>query len=256
VYFTDDNLFSSRTRARDICRAILDSGMQVRWRGMVRVTIVDDETAALMAQSGCLEVLLGIESGDPDILRSMGKDASPERILEGIRRLSRAGINTKSTFIVGYPGETDASLQRTVDLLNAYPTDGPAVHRYLFFRFGVLPLSKVASPESRARFHLRGYGYHWTHDTMTSQEAEQRMEALYDRLKVELSPSYVLEVPELPGMTVDRLKQAFVSRNHLARLRRGLPAPSPGAQLWDELQDCFETNTPSAPAGLPAGEQA
>jgi len=239
VYFTDDNLFSSRKRARDICRAIMDSGMRVRWRGMVRISIVDEEIAALMAESGCLEVLLGIESGDPGILKNMGKSASPEQILAGLHHLTQAGINTKSTFIVGYPGETEATLQNTVDLLNAYPTDGPALHRYLFFRFGVLPLSRVASPESRERFSLRGYGYDWTHATMTSDEAASHMEALYDRLKVELSPNYVLEVPELPGMDINDLRRTVVLRNHLARRQRGIPAPAPEADLWNQLEGCF-----------------
>ncbi len=239
VYFTDDNLFSSGSRARDICRAMIDSGMRVRWRGMVRITIVDDEIAALMADSGCLEVLLGIESGDPGILRNMGKSASPEQILAGLQTLSRVGINTKSTFIVGYPGETDGTLQNTVDLLNAYPTDGPALHRYLFFRFGVLPLSQVASPESRTQFSLRGYGYNWSHATMTSDEAAQHMESLHDRLKVELSPNYVLEVPELPNMTIDNLKRVTVLRNHLARQQRGIPGSTPEADLWDQLEGCF-----------------
>ncbi len=242
VYFTDDNLFSSAPRARDICRAIIDSGMRIRWRGMVRVSIVDEEIACLMAESGCLEVLLGIESGDPDILRSMGKNASPDQILRSLQNLTDAGINTKSTFIVGFPGETEQTLKHTVDLLNAYPTNGEVIHRYLFFRFGVLPLSKVASPESRFRFDLRGYGYHWTHATMTSDDAERLMEGLYGQLKVELSPSYVLEVPELQGLTTAQLQEAVILRNHLARQQRGLPPPATTPELWSKLQRCISTD--------------
>ncbi len=240
VYFTDDNLFASRKRARDFCRALIDSGMRLQWRGMVRVAIIDDELAELMAASGCLEVLLGIESGDPGLLQAMGKNSSPEDILHGVSCLNGAGISTKSTFIVGFPGETETTLRHTLELLNAYPTNGPALHRYLFFRFGVLPLSQVASPESRQRYNLRGYGYHWTHSTMTSADAVAHMATLHDRLKVELSPNYVLEVPELPGMGIEQLKRVVVARNHLARLARGLEAPAEEEQLWQQLADCFE----------------
>lgn len=240
VYFTDDNLFSSRARARTICQALIDSGMPIRWRGMVRVSIADREIATQMATSGCLEVLLGIESGDPGILHRMGKDASAESILKGIQCFSDAGINTKSTFIVGYPGETEATIQNTVALLNAYPTDGPALHRFLFFQFGVLPLSTVASPASRAQYNLRGYGYHWSHSTMTSDEASHHMESIADRLSAQLSPSYVLEVPELPGLSIDRIKRIIVLRNHLARHQRGFSTPAPAADLWNELASCFQ----------------
>ncbi len=236
VYFTDDNLFSSRNRAREICRALIQSEMKICWRGMVRVSIIDDEVAELMARSGCLEVLLGIESGDADMLQRMGKTVSPDGILRALGCLSRAGINSKSTFIVGFPGETEKTIQNTVDLLNAYPTDGPALHRYLFFRFGVLPLSEVASPESREKYRLKGYGYNWSHSSMTSEEAVAHMGTLHDRIKVELSPNYVLEVPKLPGVTIEDLKQVAVLRNRLARLQRGQDGPATEAALWKRLQ--------------------
>ena len=238
VYFTDDNLFTSRTRARELCNALLKSGMRLRWRGMARISIIDDEIAELMAQTGCIEVLLGIESGDPNILQAMGKNVSPEQILDGLECLTRHGINTKSTFIVGFPGETAATVRNTVELLNAYPTEGPALHRYLIFRFGVLPLSRIAMPDQREKYGLEGYGYHWRHSTMTSEEAAVLQEQAHHQIKETLSPSYLLEVPELPGLDIEAIKRAAVLRNRLAALRNeadeNLKKP-----LWDKLAAVF-----------------
>jgi len=239
VYFTDDNLFVNRTRAKTFCRALIESGLRLRWRGMFRVDIVTDEIAALMARSGCLEVLLGIESGDADMLDRMGKHTTPEAILRGVSTLARHGISTKSTFIVGYPGETEKSIANTVNLLNAYPRAGSAVHRYLFFRFGVLPLSDVASPKARARYRLRGYGYHWTHATMTSDEAVAHMAALHPRIRPDLSPSYTLEVPELDGLTVNAMRQIFVARNLLALAAAGVDGTGDPARHWQSLREAF-----------------
>jgi p-methyltransferase len=249
VYFTDDNLFATQARAREVCRAVIRSGMRLKWRGMVRIAIVTEEIAHLMAQSGCLEVLLGIESGDPEILRRMRKSVTPDRILTGVQRLAANGIHTKSTFIVGFPGETEQTLRNTVALLNAYPTASPAAHRYLFFTYAVLPLSTAASPELRERYGLRGYGYQWRHDTMNSEEAARRMAAIHDAVRDELSPSYVLEVPELPGLSVDGLKRAFVLRNRLARLRRGQTIPEPEPALWNELEAAVGGAAPSEKPG-------
>jgi radical SAM superfamily enzyme YgiQ (UPF0313 family) len=255
LYFTDDNLFVSRKRAREICQALIDADLQVRWRGMIRASIVDEEIADLMARSGCFEVLLGIESGDVEMLQRMRKKVTPEAILTGLERLNRHGINTKSTFLVGYPGETEASVQRTVDLLNAYPTSGPAVHRYMIFSFAVLPLSEVAQTGVREQYNLRGYGWRWKHDTMDAATADTLVEQIHGQLKPELSPSYVLEVPEVPGMPVDDVKHVYRLRNRLAALQRDEGA-SDAAPIWTKMEDLFARARvaahPSKTAGIGA----
>ncbi|MFW5858924.1 MAG: B12-binding domain-containing radical SAM protein [Planctomycetota bacterium] len=235
VYFTDDNLFASRARAAAMCRALIDSGMRLRWRGMFRIGIVDAEIAELLARSGCLEVLLGIESGDPAILANMNKRTDPQQALEALALLDRHGINTKSFFIVGFPGETERSVMATVDFLNAYPDAGPAVHRYTLFTFAPLPLAAIASPANRERWQLAGYGFSWRHATMDSDTANDLMCEMYPRIKPELSPSYPLEVPELPGMDPAALKQVYRLRNRLARSTD----PGERAKLFDQLETAF-----------------
>jgi p-methyltransferase len=239
VYFTDDNLFSTARRAREMCRALISRRLGVRWRGMLRIAMVDDEVAELMAESGCLEVLLGIESGDPAVLAAMDKRSDPERTVRGIERLSRFGINTKSMFITGFPGETDASIDRTVRMLNAYPTSLPAAHRYLFFTFAVLPLARVAAAESRRKHGLVGYGYHWRHSTMTAEEAASRMASLHDAIRPELSPNYVLEVPEMDGLGVEAIKKIYLLRNMISRHRRGLAPDVDESACWAGLEEIF-----------------
>lgn len=239
VYFTDDNLFPTRQRVKEVCAELIRSGMDLRWRGLIRVDGVDDEAAELMARSGCLEVLLGIESGDAGMLRRMNKRVTPEQILAGVEILSRHGIHTKSTFIVGFPGETPETLANTAALLNAYPTGGEATHRFLFFQFAVLPLSRAASPQFRKEYGIEGYGYRWRHATMTSDEAAAALVQVQENLKVELCPSYVMEVPELDGMSRGALQRACVLRNRIARARRGLPEHPSEPALWDALESCF-----------------
>jgi radical SAM superfamily enzyme YgiQ (UPF0313 family) len=236
VYFTDDNLFPTKKRAREICRALIDSKMAINWRGLIRISIIDEEIAALMAASGSVEVFLGVESGDPALLARMRKQITPEAVLAGVAHLSTHGVSTKSSFIVGFPGETEESVQRTVDLLNAYPIDGPAAHRYMFFLFGVLPLSEAASPESRAATGLRGYGWEWAHDTMDVRTAAGLMGTLHERIKPELSPNYVLESPELPGIDIEAIKRVYVLRNKLVTAERSGGSTD---RLWAELEALF-----------------
>jgi len=243
VYFTDDNLFADRRRARSLCQALIDSGCDVQWRGMVRLPVLDEEITDLMARSGCREVLLGIESGDPGILRAMGKAMSPDDILSRVRLLNGKGIHTKNTFIVGYPGETARSLRNTVELLNAYPVDGPAGHRHLFFTFAVLPLSRVASPESRAAYGLRGYGFRWKHNTMSSHEAARHLAWVQEAIKPELSPNYMLEVPDIEGVRSEDIKEVYLLRNLIAGRRRSPGERGVQESLWDRLEAVFRHPT-------------
>jgi anaerobic magnesium-protoporphyrin IX monomethyl ester cyclase len=241
IYFTDDNLFAYTERTLTMCRAIIDAGMPVRWRGMARVSAITPESAQLLAQSGCVELLLGIESGDPQMLARMGKESSPEAILQGIRLLDEAGVSTKSTSIVGYPGETAQSVGRTVELINAYPTGPRAIHRYLIFRFGVLPLSTVSRPEARARYGLKGYGFDWSHDSMDAAEAEEWLAWMHEQISEEHCPSYPLEVPYLPDVPIAQLSRAVTLRNRLATACREHDAePSAVDPIgWTQLLDCF-----------------
>jgi p-methyltransferase len=244
VYFTDDNLFVHKRRARELCRALIESGLRLKWRGMFRLSVVDDEVAELMARSGCIEVLLGVESGDEEILAAMTKRTQPADILRAAGALNRHGVSTKNMLIVGFPGETEASVRRTVDILNAYPTDGPGVHRVMFFTFAVLPLAEIASAQNRQRHDLRGYGYHWSHRTMDSKRAAEWMAWAQDSLKPELSPPYVLEVPEHPGLGIEQIKRIYRLRNLIVRAGDDSTQTAP---LWRDLESCFCSTTGNHP---------
>ncbi len=241
LYFTDDNLLAYPTRTLELCQALIDSGLRIRWRGMARVSAITAASAALMARSGCIELLLGVESGDAAMLTRMGKSTTPAAILDGINLLDQAGISTKSTFIVGYPGETADSVANTVALINAYPTGPHAIHRYLIFRFGVLPLAAVSRPAQRARYGLTGYGFEWAHDTMDATEAETWLAWMHEQISLEHCPSYPLEVPFLDDVPIAALSRAVRLRNELAQLCRDTPAsPATVAPAkWQALLACF-----------------
>lgn len=239
VYFTDDNLFVSKRRAIELCSALIQSGMNIKWRGMFRLSVVDDEVADYMAQSGCVEVLLGVESGDAEILAAMTKRTKPGDILKAVGALNKHGVSTKNMLIVGFPGETEQSVRNTVDILNAYPTDGPGVHRVMFFTFAVLPLAEIANAKNRALHNLVGYGYHWSHNTMDSQRAAELMAWAQNSLKPELSPPYVLEVPEHPGLDIEQIKRVYRLRNQIVRCHAEPDPVATERQLWTELETCF-----------------
>ena len=134
-----------------------------------------------MQASGCRECALGIESGDPLILRNMNKRLDPERALRTVELLDAHGINTQCTFVVGFPGESAATVERTAAFISSFPSGekAGAIHRYYLFRFQVLPLSPVATPEKREEHGLTGVGEHWSHSTMNADEAKEAVRELF-----------------------------------------------------------------------------
>lgn len=195
VVFLDDNLGMNRKRLISIARELAKARLGLSWRAFMRADVIDEEIARLLRESGCRECLLGIESGDPGVLRNMSKRLDPNKALRAIEFLDAQGICTQSFFVVGFPGECETSVERTVEFLSAYPSgkNARAFHRYYPLRFEVTPLCAAASPKNRERFELTGMADEWSHKTMNSTEAEAAIRELFMRVR---GPTMLyLEIP-------------------------------------------------------------
>ena len=90
------------------------------WDGYLRADPMagDRETALLWRRAGFYRARLGVESGSPKILELMNKKISRETIKTSIISLALAGIKTSTLWVIGYPGETEADFQLTLDLID------------------------------------------------------------------------------------------------------------------------------------------
>jgi hypothetical protein len=76
-----------------------------------------------MKAAGCWMVSLGIETGDERLLAEHRQHADLDRIAGTIRTIKRAGIRTKGLLMMGLPGETEASIRRSMDYVFSLPID-------------------------------------------------------------------------------------------------------------------------------------
>lgn len=185
VFFADDNIAVNKKRLKEITSAVIAENLQLAWRAFIRADSIDEETADLMRRSGCRECVIGVESGDPDILKAMNKKMDPSRAVKAVELLDRRGIHTLCTFVVGYPGECEKSIERTAQFISSLPNgDGArAIHRFQLFRFYLVSLCPAASREKRAEVGLRGIGDNWRHNTMSSEEAVDAMRDIFANVK-------------------------------------------------------------------------
>jgi anaerobic magnesium-protoporphyrin IX monomethyl ester cyclase len=76
-----------------------------------------------MKRAGCIRVYLGLESGSNETLRLMNKRVTVEQGIRAVHLFSQAGIGTAGFFMVGYPGETVESVEKTFALVLSLPLD-------------------------------------------------------------------------------------------------------------------------------------
>ena len=112
-FFFDDDTFNIRKdRVLELCGRL--SPLGVRFSCNARVHS-DYETLKAMANAGARLVIVGFESGDPQILKNIKKGATVEMGREFAKNCQRAGIAIHGDFIIGLPGETPETIERTIE---------------------------------------------------------------------------------------------------------------------------------------------
>lgn len=103
-----------KQRVLDICDEIIRRNLKVKWSCRARVTSVNEKMLAKMKKAGCKMIMYGIESGDPDILKSLNKGIDLDRIRQTVRWTQKYNIRVFGFFIIGSPGETWETALRTI----------------------------------------------------------------------------------------------------------------------------------------------
>ncbi len=125
--FVDDTITIDKKRLTELCKLILSSRLGICWMCNARVNTVDYELLKTMKEAGCVRVDFGVESGDPEVLRIMKKRITLEQIRNAHRWAKQVGLTTLSFFMVGNPGETWKSVNRTVKLAQEIKSDIPCI---------------------------------------------------------------------------------------------------------------------------------
>jgi ribosomal protein S12 methylthiotransferase len=121
-----------RARFVDLARELGELGAWVRLHYVYPYPHVD-EIIPLMADRKVLPYLdIPFQHAAPDVLRRMKRPAAQEKTLERIARWRAAcpDLTLRSTFIVGFPGETDADFELLLQWLEEASLDRVGCFRY------------------------------------------------------------------------------------------------------------------------------
>ncbi len=120
IFFDDDTFNYQKARTLEVCRHL--KPLKLTWSCTSRVT-TDYETLKAMKESGCRLMIVGYESGDPQILKNIKKGATIEMAERFTANAKKLGLLIHADFIVGLPGESRDSLRRTIEFAKRLDTD-------------------------------------------------------------------------------------------------------------------------------------
>jgi ribosomal protein S12 methylthiotransferase len=148
-----------KTRLTELCRALGELGVWIRLHYVYPYPHVD-QVIPLMAQGRILPYLdIPFQHASARILKLMRRPASAEKVLERIGRWRAAcpDITIRSTFIAGFPGETDAEFAELLAFLEEAQLDRVGCFAYSPVEGAAAnalpdPVPQTLKEERRARF--------------------------------------------------------------------------------------------------------
>jgi len=115
IVFEDDTFTGDREFAKEVARLVREQGVRLKWFANVR-TNVDKETLAHMVEAGFRCCATGFESGDAVLLKNMWKGQTVEQAKRFVDAARELGVLVHGCFMVGFPGESRATMKKTLEL--------------------------------------------------------------------------------------------------------------------------------------------
>lgn len=143
LIFVDDTFTALPERTKAICHSLMKSNWNLMWVCESRVDVVTKELLKLMAESGCMGIQFGVESGVQNVLNSIGKHITIEQVEAAVRWASEAEMKLITcSFIIGHHTDTHDTIQQTLEFANS-----------LSEKYGVFPAFSMNTPFPGTRLY-------------------------------------------------------------------------------------------------------
>lgn len=181
-----DSLFTMpKKRLREFCGLLITHKLKVKWVCYARADdLADESLVRLMKRAGAHQVQIGIESGHQSLLDNMNKACTVEANAQALINCRKHGLTTVVSLIVGYPGETEQTLEATYLFLEKTPPDFYYLATFSTRAAGVPVLNEA----NRHRFALQTadnshcMAPYWRHASMSCEEVGNHVRRLNKRL--------------------------------------------------------------------------
>ena len=165
IYFGDEIFTVDFDRAKAILKGVIDRDIhdRVEWSCMTHVRFFDEELFALFGKLKLRTVALGIETGDEEVLKRMGKGTTVDMILNARKLARKHDVSISSLMVLGHPHETPRSLWNTIKLAARINAEEP-----VFSIMMPYPGTEVAALAARGEAGYRLVSTDWDEYGMQS----------------------------------------------------------------------------------------
>jgi len=124
-HIADDCFTMDMERAEKICDEMIRRKINMPWVALtgIRVDRVNENLLKKMKEAGCYRLFFGIESGNQEILKRIKKNINLEQVRKAVKMASDAGIEAWGSFMIGLPGETEKTMQDTINFAKSLDLD-------------------------------------------------------------------------------------------------------------------------------------
>lgn len=151
--FRSDLFTAKRTWVLELCAEIRKRGLKIDWSCNSRVDTLDAELLAEMKKAGCWIIAFGIESGDEEILKKIGKKANLDTARKTLKITRQSGILSSIYFLMGLPWDTRETLKANerfarelqpdvLEIFYVYPFPGTPLYDEAV-KLGLLPAGSI-----------------------------------------------------------------------------------------------------------------
>jgi anaerobic magnesium-protoporphyrin IX monomethyl ester cyclase len=120
VQFADDLFFSKKSNAFEILDLMDKEKINLKWRAACRVNLIDEELVKRVKSSGCIELGIGVESGNQTILDNINKKNTVQDAERALTLCKKYNINYVASYMIGNVGETKETVRDTVNFRKKY----------------------------------------------------------------------------------------------------------------------------------------
>ncbi len=118
TFFTDAIFNYPVDFTREVCRAIIRSGLGMHWVATIHPAFLDRELTELMREAGCVVASLGCDSCSERMLKILRKGFTKEQLRIAAEMLEEIGINYILSLLIGAPGEDRETVEESIEFLS------------------------------------------------------------------------------------------------------------------------------------------
>jgi radical SAM superfamily enzyme YgiQ (UPF0313 family) len=220
IYFDDDTFNVDHRRMHQFAQELSRKKWRIPFGCNARTDLFDQETLKELADVGLFNIRVGVESGDPAILKRIKKNLDLGTVGRCIEWAHRAGVKVHVTFTVGLSGESWESVERTVAFAKSIGPDSMA-----FTITTPFPGTEYYDEVVRAGFLATG---DWSQFNVVSS-AVIRTETMSPE-EITAAERYVMrKAYSSPAFLLRRLKYAMSIQELFALARKGVRLAMKGA---------------------------